>query len=225
VWRISHPDAPPLSMAVNVSSRQLLNADLVDAVLVELDRLGPDRLTLEITESASGEISETAVRALERLDARGVRIAIDDFGTGQSSLARLRQLPVRLIKVDRQFTANIQNSESDRSIIRATIAMAAALGLETVAEGVETSEQAAFLQEAGCRFSQGYLYDRPRPAEDLAARLARRHLGVAPTTPPRALRAKRGKQPLTSHAAGLHAQLDAAADGRGREACMTIVSE
>jgi len=189
VWRLAHPDAPPLSMAVNVSSRQLLNAELVDAVLVELDRLGPDRLTLEITETASAEIPETAVHALERLDARGVRIAIDDFGTGQSSLARLRQLPVGIIKIDRQFTANVLNSDSDRRIVEAMIAMSHALGLQTVAEGVETAEQAAFLHAAGCPLSQGYLYDRPRPAEELAGRLARRHLGVAPSQPERRSRA------------------------------------
>jgi diguanylate cyclase (GGDEF)-like protein/PAS domain S-box-containing protein len=180
IWRATHPDSPPLSMAVNVSSRQLLSPDLVDTVLAELESIGPDRLTLEITATASAEIDEAAVRALERLDERGVRIAIDDFGTGQSSLARLRQLPVRLIKIDRQFTANVTTSDSDRSIVRATLAMAQALGLDTVAEGVETAEQAALLLDAGCVLAQGYLYDRPRPAEDLAARLARRHLGVAP---------------------------------------------
>jgi len=213
VWRLAHPDSPPLSMAVNVSSRQLLNAELVDAVLVELDRLGPDRLTLEITETASAEISETAVEALERLDARGVRVAIDDFGTGRSSLARLRQLPVRIIKIDRQFTANVLNSDSDRSIVAATIAMAHALGLQTVAEGVETPEQAAFLHAAGCPLSQGYLYDRPRPAEELAGRLARRHLGVAPTKPDRRPRssagAKRGSHGHPSATAERPTRLDA----------------
>ena len=213
VWRLAHPDAPPLSMAVNVSSRQLLNAELVDAVLVELERLGPDRLTLEITETASGEISETAVQALERLDRRGVRIAIDDFGTGQSSLARLRQLPVGLIKIDRHFIANVLNSDSDRSIVQAMIAMARALDLHIVAEGVETPDQAAFLHAAGCPLSQGYLYDRPRPAEELASRLARRHLGIAPTKSERRTRrggaeADRGQAPA-SEPAPAKARLDA----------------
>ena len=210
VWRLAHPDAPPLSMAVNVSSRQLLNLELVDAVLAELERIGPDTLTLEITETAAAEISESAVQALERLDARGVRIAIDDFGTGQSSLARLRQLPVRLIKIDRQFTANVLHSDSDRSIVQATIAMVTALGLELVAEGVETQQQAAFLHEAGCALSQGYLFDRPRPAEELAARLVRRHLGVAPTKPERMSRAnKPGKPAQTTHSATRRARFNA----------------
>ncbi|HVU91545.1 MAG TPA: bifunctional diguanylate cyclase/phosphodiesterase, partial [Jatrophihabitans sp.] len=198
IWRAAHAGSPPLSMAVNVSSRQLLNAELVDAVLAELDAIEPDRLTLEITESASAEISEVAVRALERLDERGVCIAIDDFGTGQSSLARLRQLPVRLIKIDRQFTANMTSSDSDRSIVRATLAMAQALGLDTVAEGVETAEQAGLLVESGCGLAQGYLYDRPRPAEELAARLARRHLAMAPVPRRRKLEGTPARAPRPS---------------------------
>jgi EAL domain-containing protein (putative c-di-GMP-specific phosphodiesterase class I) len=139
-----------------------------------------------------------AVRALERLDERGVCIAIDDFGTGQSSLARLRQLPVRLIKIDRQFTANMTSSDSDRSIVRATLAMAQALGLDTVAEGVETAEQAGLLVESGCGLAQGYLYDRPRPAEELAARLARRHLAMAPVPRRRKLEGTPARPPRPS---------------------------
>jgi diguanylate cyclase (GGDEF)-like protein len=178
-WRRAHPAAPPLSMAVNVSSRQLLTPELVDQVLSVIDRISPDRLTLEITETAAAQISEKAVQSLERLVQRGVRIAIDDFGTGQSSLARLRELPVHLLKIDRRFTANLEFSEGDRSIVRAMIAMADALGLVPVAEGVETDAQAALLRRAGCPLAQGYLYERPRPPEELDSRMSRRHLAVA----------------------------------------------
>jgi diguanylate cyclase (GGDEF)-like protein/PAS domain S-box-containing protein len=166
-WRMTNPSAPPLSMAVNVSTRQLLTPELADEVVAVVERIRPDRLTLEITETAAAEVTETELGILERLSRRGVRLAIDDFGTGQSSLARLRTLPVHMLKIDRQFIAGIAVSEGDRSIVLAMIAMADALGLVAVAEGVETPAQAAILRDAGCPLAQGYLFGRPQPPEEI----------------------------------------------------------
>jgi EAL domain-containing protein (putative c-di-GMP-specific phosphodiesterase class I) len=166
-WRTTNPSATPLSMAVNVSTRQLLTPELADEVVAVVARVRPDRLTLEITETAAAEVTETELGILERLSRRGVRLAIDDFGTGQSSLARLRTLPVHMLKIDRQFIAGIAVSEGDRSIVLAMIAMADALGLVAVAEGVETPAQAAILRDAGCPLAQGYLFGRPQPPEEI----------------------------------------------------------
>ncbi len=172
-WRAAAPDAPPLSMAVNVSSRQLVTSELGEAVLQLVNSIRPDRLVLEITETAAGQIADTAIRDLEQLCDRGVTIAIDDLGTGHSSLARLRQLPVRILKIDRQFIASLETSASDRSIVLAIIAMTNALGLQAVAEGVETEGQAAILRDAGCELAQGYLFGAPRTAEEIESALNR----------------------------------------------------
>jgi diguanylate cyclase (GGDEF)-like protein/PAS domain S-box-containing protein len=181
-WRTIHPALPEMSMAVNVSSRQVLTPELCDEVLSLMEQISPDRLTLEITETAAAQITDSALHNLERLSAHGVQFAIDDFGTGQSTLARLRTLPVHLLKIDRQFTAELAASEEDKSIVLAMIAMATALGMLAVAEGVETAEQAEILREAGCPLAQGYLFGRPCAPEDILFRLGRRAGGR--TTPP-----------------------------------------
>jgi diguanylate cyclase (GGDEF)-like protein/PAS domain S-box-containing protein len=186
-WRAAHPAMPPLTMAVNVSSRQLSSPELCEQILPLVQRISPDRLTLELTETAAVQITGAAIATLERLNRNGVRIAIDDFGTGQSSLARLRTLPVDVVKIDRQFTANLATSEQDRSVVLAIVAMAEALGVTATAEGIETRRQATLLREAGCPLAQGYLYGRAVPPEQLrlwrtpAAALRRPHGYLAPS--------------------------------------------
>ena len=176
-WRAADPDLPPLTVAVNVSARQLLTAEFCELVAPLIDEIAPDRLTLEVTETATAEISDAALAALERLSDSGAQIAIDDFGTGQSSLARLRSLPVRVLKIDREFVSNITRSDGDRSVVLAILALAHALGLEVTAEGVETAEQLAVLREAGCQLAQGYLFDRPRAPAELTLRRPRPYNG------------------------------------------------
>jgi diguanylate cyclase (GGDEF)-like protein/PAS domain S-box-containing protein len=166
-WRAAYPAMAPLTMAVNVSSRQLVNPDFCDEVLPLVERLRPDRLTLEITETAAAQITDIGLAALTRLSRSGVVIAIDDFGTGLSSLARLRSLPVHVLKIDQQFIANLAASERDRSVMLAIVAMAEALGLTATAEGVETAAQAKLLRDAGCPLAQGYLFDRPLPPDQI----------------------------------------------------------
>ena len=176
LWRSERPDAPPLTMSVNVSSRQLATAEIAAVVGDLVSDMRPDLLALEITETAAAQISEDALRNLERLRDLGVSIAIDDLGTGHSSLARLRKLPVDVLKIDRQFIAGVATSEEDKSVVLAIIAMARALGLVTVAEGVEDEATAAILRGAKCLLSQGYLYGRPQPPEAIVAILASQSL-------------------------------------------------
>jgi diguanylate cyclase (GGDEF)-like protein len=166
-WRAANRSLPPMTIAVNVSTRQLLDPVFYEAAVSASQSIYPDVLTLEITESAAADICDGALGTLDGLSRRGVRIALDDFGTGESSLARLRTLPVDILKIDRQFIANISGSAEDESLVRAILAMADALGLTAVAEGVETQAQGAILRKAGCTFAQGYLFGRPLPADEI----------------------------------------------------------
>ena len=164
VWRSS---GGPSVVTVNVTARELMTEDFADDVLSCLDDvdLPGDALVLEIVESSlDGEIT-TAVAALERLRARGVRIAVDDFGTGYSSLSRLTRLPLDILKIDRSFVEQVSGHSSGAPVIQAILGLATALGLDVVAEGVELVSQADFLRSVGCRSAQGYLYGRPVPAE------------------------------------------------------------
>ncbi len=152
-------------VAVNLSARQFQRGTLIGSVERALasSGLSPRRLELEITESvAMGDVAE-AVRTLERLREMGVKIVLDDFGTGHSSLAYLKSLPLDAIKIDRTFVAAIPGSAADASLVTAILEMARGLGLNVIAEGVETEEQLAFLESLGCRQAQGYLFGAPVP--------------------------------------------------------------
>ncbi|MDF1504261.1 EAL domain-containing protein [Roseisolibacter sp. H3M3-2] len=166
-------DAAP-SVAVNVSARQLAGDDFARTVADALRDSGlpPRRLVLEVTESVLLGDLDAALRRLEALRALGVRLALDDFGTGYSSLAYLQRLPVDLLKIDRTFTAGLDGSGRRAALARSIVAMADTLGLETVAEGVETDAQHAALVALGCRLAQGYRYARPMDADALRAFLA-----------------------------------------------------
>ena len=160
-------------VSVNLSALELESAGLVERVgaVVARHGLGADRLELEVTESVIMRDPVTAEHALAGLKALGVQLAVDDFGTGYSSLAYLKRLPIDRLKIDRSFVQDIGSSASDESIVRAIIALADSLGLETVAEGVETVEHAGFLRAEGCRMGQGYLFARPLPVDELAVLL------------------------------------------------------
>ncbi|MGU7782740.1 EAL domain-containing protein [Burkholderia sp. PU8-34] len=156
-------------VAVNLSARQcFIDGFLSDltAILSET-ALPPERLQLELLESMAMNSREEIGTLLRELAARRVSLAIDDFGTGYSSLAYLKDLPVDKLKIDRSFLSGNDAHTPDRAIIRAIVAMGRALGLDVVMEGVETTEQLAFLREAGCHQGQGYLLARPQPAERL----------------------------------------------------------
>src|SRR5699024_1809840 len=152
-------------VAVNVSSRSLSNRNLPAQVtqILQDSTIVPQRLELEVTESAVMENPQQADEILIELRELGVRLAIDDFGTGYSSLSRLKSLPVHKLKIDQSFVSNLPNSIEDIAIVRAILALGNSLGLEIQAEGIETTEQMQFLQEQNCPLGQGYLFGRPVP--------------------------------------------------------------
>jgi diguanylate cyclase len=153
-----------LTMAVNLSARQLIEPGFVDAVrdIVWRAALDPRLIVLEITESLLVEDSDAAIATLWQLRGLGVKLAVDDFGTGYSSLSRLSDMPIDELKIDKSFVDRINAATADSTpIITATVAMGHALGMTVVAEGVETEAQAAFLAQIGCDLLQGYLLGRP----------------------------------------------------------------
>ncbi|NTV10551.1 MAG: EAL domain-containing protein [Zoogloea sp.] len=162
-WRRDHPQLADLRVAVNLSSRQWqlgLEPEAIAAVLEE-SGLPASALVLEITESLVLEGTDDAITWLHRIRALGVELAVDDFGTGYSSLSYLKRFPVGELKIDRSFVRDLPEDAGSASLVRAILSMAASLGLNVVAEGVETAAQYQFLQHAGCGFIQGYLLGRP----------------------------------------------------------------
>lgn len=160
-----------LNIAVNLSVRQLADPNLADDIesALKTAELPPARLVLELTESELAD--HTALPVLRGLKGLGVRLALDDFGTGYSSLAYLRRFPLDVLKIDRAFVAPITTDPSAEALTRSIINMASTLGLDTVAEGVETAEQATLLRRMRCKFAQGYHFATPRPASEVTADL------------------------------------------------------
>ena len=163
-----------LQMGVNLSPRQLVMPDIVSVIGEALGAGGirPDRLVVEITERTIMEVGPVTSETLSELKGLGVRIAIDDFGTGYSSLAHLRRVPVDIIKIDRSFTADIGLPGRDGVLAEAILSLANALGLRTVAEGIELTTQRDALMALGCSLGQGYLWAKPLPAPLIPALLA-----------------------------------------------------
>jgi len=181
-WHREHPFDPPIEIAVNLSVRQFQQPALVEQVRAVIRETGiePERLQLEVTETVLMEDAEAALQTLWSLKKLGVGLKIDDFGTGYSSLNYLTNLPFDSIKIDRSFVLNMMNDESSLEVIKAIIVLAQTLGKEVVAEGIETREQLARLQELGCRFGQGFLFSRPVDAgvvEQLLAHGMERRVG------------------------------------------------
>jgi EAL domain-containing protein (putative c-di-GMP-specific phosphodiesterase class I) len=156
-----------LALSVNLSARQFLSPDLVAQVRGALQEsaLPPHLLELEITETSAMQSAESTVTTLRELKALGVRVAIDDFGVGHSSLGYLKRLPIDSLKIDRSFVRDITTDPDDAAIATAVIALAHTLKLAVVAEGVETTEQLAFLRDRRCDRMQGCLLSPPLPAE------------------------------------------------------------
>ncbi|MCQ8126972.1 sensor domain-containing phosphodiesterase [Methylomonas rivi] len=164
-----------LVMAVNLSAVQFRNRELPDLVtrVLEQEGLAPDYLELELTEGVAMLNPESAIDLIDNLHERGVRMAIDDFGTGYSSLSYLKKFKVYKLKIDQSFVRDIGTDAEDKAIVSAVISLARSLGLQTIAEGVETIEQQTFLNQQGCDEMQGYLFSQPLPAEQFAALLKR----------------------------------------------------
>ncbi len=175
----------PLSLSVNISARQLAQPGLVDTVRRVLSETATDPalLCLEITESAIMEPGGATAAQLRALASLGVRIAIDDFGTGSSSLVHLRRFPVDLLKVDRAFVEGLGGDPRDASIVAAIISLAHALGLSTVADGVQTSDQLRALEQLGCDLGQGSLFAEAQSPAEAAALLAQPRPAAAEPSP------------------------------------------
>ncbi|MBH0164181.1 EAL domain-containing protein [Fictibacillus sp. 7GRE50] len=165
----------PLRMAVNISSRQFQQSDLVERVsrILNETELAPQYLELELTESIIQD-SKYAVAKMQQLKEMGIHLSIDDFGTGYSSLSYLKTFPIHTLKIDQSFTRNIYADPKDASLVETIIAMAHNLDLRVIAEGVETEEQLQFLQQKQCNEAQGYYFSRPISAEELAVILQER---------------------------------------------------
>jgi diguanylate cyclase (GGDEF)-like protein/PAS domain S-box-containing protein len=165
--------APPI-VSVNLSGVQFKLAAQIDRIVTKnlaRYRVAPEHLELELTESVLLETAQRYSEAFDRLRQIGVRLAIDDFGTGYSSLGYLRAFHVSRLKIDRRFIVNAASNADDAAIVRATIGLAHALGIEVVAEGVETEEQRGFLLSAGCTLAQGHFCGRPMPAAEVSGLL------------------------------------------------------
>jgi diguanylate cyclase (GGDEF)-like protein len=169
-WRRTVRNLPPLTLSVNLSTRQLLEPELLPVLSAALTREGIEAsaLIVEITESVLMEDVTYFIEVLSALKSLGVRVAVDDFGTGYSSLEYLKRFPIDALKIDRTFVDGLPEDPHDSAIVTAIIAMARALGLSVVAEGVETAEQLATLRALGCDMGQGYHWSKPLPPDDLA---------------------------------------------------------
>ncbi len=185
-WHAANPDALPVGMAVNLSARQVSQADLPEMVAETLTATGidPSSLSLEITESALVEESAAAIHNLAALREMGVRLMIDDFGTGYSSLSYLRRFPVDAIKIDRSFVDGLGVERDSAAIVDALVAIARALSLDVIAEGVETGMQITELKRLGCRRAQGFFFATPLPAERVLGLLRTGYTGAWQTAAP-----------------------------------------
>jgi EAL domain-containing protein (putative c-di-GMP-specific phosphodiesterase class I) len=172
-------DTAHLSLAVNVSARELQESDFVPYVLKCLRQwsVAPNLLRIELTESVLAHRVDDIIVIMHALKEHGVGFALDDFGTGYSSLSYLKLLPLDLLKIDRSFIRDVLNDPNDAAIARTIVALGTSLGLSVVAEGVETNEQRHFLASIGCYAYQGFLFGNPMPMDQFEAFL--RHPGQA----------------------------------------------
>ena len=172
-WQSEFPAHGALTIAVNVSMRQLLHSTFLSEVGSILERTGiaPQSIELELTETSAMASPLQTIENLTLLKQRGFRLALDDFGTGYSSLAYLQKLPIDVLKIDQAFVSGLGRNDSDGAIVRLIIALARTLNLETVAEGVETAEHVAALLRMGCSVGQGYFFSAPVSAGEAAQML------------------------------------------------------
>ncbi len=176
LWQELYPGDSPWEVCVNLSGRQLRDPGLCQDVgrILRETGLESGSLHLEITEGVLIEDDPSTLATFRELKSLGVKLMLDDFGTGYSSLSYLKLLPMDFLKIDRSFVEGLGKDPKDEGIVSAVIDLARVLGMEEVAEGVETAEQAACLRELGCSFAQGYLFSKPLPAQAAGALLATR---------------------------------------------------
>jgi len=164
---------PPVTIAVNVSAMEFRQETFLDDIFRILEETGvdPKLLELELTESVLMKRAESVASVLQELRTRGVRVAVDDFGTGYSSLSYLSKFPIDALKIDQSFVRQITTTPEDTTIVSAIIGMGRSMKLRVIAEGVETPQELAFLQDQQCHEAQGYLFSKPVPAQQFAVLL------------------------------------------------------
>ena len=164
-----------LLVAINVSARQLWHEDVAEVIMATLANAGVSHsaIELEITETALSHDPQHMEAALQRFAEGGLKISLDDFGTGYSSLSRLKQLPIDTLKIDKSFVDGIPHDGNSTAIVVATMQLAHNLGMRSLAEGIETEDQADWLRQRGCQYGQGYYFSRPIPAADVSTFIAR----------------------------------------------------
>jgi EAL domain-containing protein (putative c-di-GMP-specific phosphodiesterase class I) len=164
-----------VDISYNLSPRQLRHPDLAQHVIPFLQEraVDPSKLIMEITESAAMTDPERTQKVLMTLRDKGMRLAIDDFGTSSSSFARLKHLPVDILKIDRSFIRDLPEDAHAASMVGAIVELASKLSMTALAEGIETEDQRRFLIAAGCPLGQGYHFSRPLPASEIAARYSK----------------------------------------------------
>ena len=172
-WNSQFPGTPPFTMAVNISAKQFAQADLVSQISHVLRETGlaPENLRLELTESVTMRDEARTTRILSELRKLDVRLCIDDFGTGYSSLSYLRRFALDILKIDRSFVADMLINSETMEIVKTILNLGSNLGMQVIAEGVETAEQASRLRSLGCEFAQGYFFSRPLDAAGVAQTL------------------------------------------------------
>ena len=184
-WRENGLGPGGFSMSVNLSARHFETAGLAGMIagVVEQSEIDPKWLHLEITESMLMGRNESIIGNFEALKRSGIKFSLDDFGTGYSSLGYLRHFPIDLLKIDRTFIHGLPDNADNAAIVATIIALANSLDLSVVAKGVETEAQAAFLQEQGCHYAQGFLYSRPLPPDEFLSLILERRGVVTPESP------------------------------------------
>ena len=184
-WQLKSPSHRSLSLSVNLSARQVAQPDLLERIQEALhnSKLSPHCLKLEITESVVMENAEAAAAMFKQLRSLGVQLSIDDFGTGYSSLSYLHRFPLNYLKIDRSFVTHL-TADNDNAIVRTISTLARNLGMEVIAEGIETEEQHHLLRTLGCEYGQGYLFSQPVGTEAVHLLLAQdAHRDIDPELP------------------------------------------
>lgn len=173
VWNQQFPSNPMFTVAVNLSAKQFVQPDLVDNIgqILYESGMAPNDLRLELTESVTMRDEERATRILSELKTLGVRVCMDDFGTGYSSLSYLRRFALDILKIDRSFVSEMVKNTQSREIVKTILSLGSNLGMEIVAEGVETAEQVSLLQSLGCEYAQGYFFSRALDQPEVAQTL------------------------------------------------------
>jgi EAL domain-containing protein (putative c-di-GMP-specific phosphodiesterase class I) len=172
-WQNKFPSTPPLFISVNLSAKNIKHPNLVENInrVLQVTKLDPGNLHLEITENVSTPDDESAIDVLRKLRTIGIRISLDDFGTGYSALNYLARMPIDILKIDRSFIQMIGKNEESQKVIEMIKTLASHLGLIVIAEGVETADQANYLRSINCEFVQGFLYAKPLDSKSVAQKL------------------------------------------------------